>query len=205
MDDEKLNRKLWRYFQVNTPSTVVDAANSLAIDRRYCQKIVNFLLAQGCLSIVKGKGTRYDPKLYRVVPDNEPTWETDNEPIRRRKRRYKKTTRQKLWNNMKIEQVFTAHSLISSINVSINSSNRFIRSLYKAGYLICVCNGKKVKSSHRGTEKSRYRLVRDTGRLAPIVRDNGVWDQNQQRFYKFNPDFLSRKTSLKETQHDVAR
>lgn len=37
---------------------------------------------------------------------------------------------------------------------------------------------------HRG-EVAKYQLLRDTGRFAPIVRQNGCWDQNQQRLYPF--------------------
>jgi hypothetical protein len=54
--------------------------------------------------------------------------------------------------------------------------------------------GEMVRRVHG---KKRWMLVRDTGRHAPVLRNNGdVWDPNEQTLY--------RKPLLQEADHELA-
>ncbi|HEB4980873.1 TPA: hypothetical protein R0E67_004479 [Aeromonas dhakensis] len=65
-------------------------------------------------------------------------------------------------------------------NSTSNHAAIYTKALTKAGYVKVLAKA----MPHLG-EVAKYRLLRDTGRHAPIVRRNGCWDQNQQRLYPF--------------------
>ncbi|MCX9564934.1 hypothetical protein IG518_20580, partial [Vibrio cholerae] len=112
-----------------------------------------------------------------------------------RKRKFSKGYEQKLWNNMKIEQVFSIKSITSTLDIKESTANRFVKKLQKAGYLVRVINGRRVASNEFNY---RYRLIKDTGRLAPLSRRNGLWDLNEQKFYPFG-----HRSQPKEVMHDM--
>ena len=87
--------------------------------------------------------------------------------------RFKKNTRQKIWNNMKIQRAFSIASVVSSLEVPKTTAYAYIRPLHLSGYL-------------QKSGKNKYRFIRDTGRLAPIVRKLGCWDQNLMTLFLFN-------------------
>ncbi|MDH0308101.1 hypothetical protein [Aeromonas caviae] len=160
-------------------ATDVKQANLYALMRRW--------LASGHLSCVVEGPLRqrevFGCNRYQVSDVNEPPKFGTNQGtcISRKKRKSRrKTSQQKMWNTMKISRVFTLTELAMTSNSTSNHAGVYAKALAKAGYV-------KVQAKampHRG-EVAKYQLLRDTGRFAPIVRQNGCWDQNQQRFYPF--------------------
>jgi len=160
-------------------ATDVKQANLYALMRRW--------LASGHLSCVVEGPLRqrevFGCNRYQVSDVNEPPKFGTNQGtcISRKKRKSRrKTSQQKMWNTMKISRVFTLTELAMTSNSTSNHAGVYAKALAKAGYV-------KVQAKampHRG-EVAKYQLLRDTGRFAPIVRQNGCWDQNQQRLYPF--------------------
>ena len=160
-------------------ATDVKQANLYALMRRW--------LASGHLSCVVEGPLRqrevFGCNRYQVSDVNEPPKFGTNQGtcISRKKRKSRrKTSQQKMWNTMKISRVFTLTELAMTSNTTSNHAGVYAKALAKAGYV-------KVQAKampHRG-EVAKYQLLRDTGRFAPIVRQNGCWDQNQQRLYPF--------------------
>lgn len=75
---------------------------------------------------------------------------------------------------MKIGGCFTISSVVASIEVPQTTAYAYIRPLQRAGYLKLIRTG-----------PNKYRLIRDSGRLAPIVRKTGCWDQNLMQLFTF--------------------
>lgn len=160
-------------------ATDVKQANLYALMRRW--------LASGHLRCVVEGPLRqrevFGCNRYQVSDVNEPPKFGTNQGtcISRKKRKSRrKTSQQKMWNTMKISRVFTLTELAMTSNSTSNHAGVYAKALAKAGYV-------KVQAKampHRG-EVAKYQLLRDTGRFAPIVRQNGCWDQNQQRLYPF--------------------
>lgn len=160
-------------------ATDVKQANLYALMRRW--------LASGHLNCVVEGPLRqrevFGCNRYQVSDVNEPPKFGTNQGTctsRKKRKSRRKTSQQKMWNTMKISRVFTLTELAMTSNSTSNHAGVYAKALAKAGYV-------KVQAKampHRG-EVAKYQLLRDTGRFAPIVRQNGCWDQNQQRLYPF--------------------
>lgn len=101
-------------------------------------------------------------------------------------RNKRKTNQQKMWNTMKISRFFTLTDLMLTAETGQKQAWFYTDRLVKAGYvkvLFKVDSLLPVPARHGLT--GRYQLVRDTGRYAPLCRDHGCWDQNQQQLYPF--------------------
>jgi hypothetical protein len=134
---------------------------------------------------VRGKSVSFRSSTYQVInPQEPPNFGSGNRvTTERRKKRFKrKTYQQKMWNTMKISRHFKPADLSITAGVSVKSAARYIRLLMLAGYIQQMDRGEIKPVSERS-----YLLIRDTGRLSPMVRANpsGCWDQNQKRLYPF--------------------
>lgn len=94
------------------------------------------------------------------------------------------TDRQQVWNVLRIHTKANKRLIMTTTSVKSGLIYRYLLQLVKAGYL-------KPLNTRKGRPRGQcihYRLIRNSGRLAPQVRNNGVWDQNQQVFYPFNKE-----------------
>ncbi|MFL9603184.1 hypothetical protein [Aeromonas dhakensis] len=104
----------------------------------------------------------------------------------KKRRNRKKTVQQKIWNTMKISRRFTLADLMITANTNRNTAWHYTNELVRAGYVRLVVHvNPKMSVQDKYGLANIYQLIRDTGRFAPIRRDNGCWDQNQQRLYPF--------------------
>jgi hypothetical protein len=72
-------------------------------------------------------------------------------------------------------------------NASLKSIDKYLSALERAGYVKCVNRRKNANGKYQVMGKYRvYMLLNNTGRLYPIVRKDGCWDQNEQQLYPFN-------------------
>jgi len=89
------------------------------------------------------------------------------------------TTRQRIWQAMRILRVFSYADLQATAEAGRDNVRKFCQALHRAGYL-------RLERPKRNGKKGGYqvfRLVRDTGPNAPIPRDVGVYDLNQEKVY----------------------
>ncbi|CAJ1920363.1 hypothetical protein [Aeromonas veronii] len=154
----------------------------LGMGANHAHQLVNRLLSTGHVNIAVQGASRTASRYQVCIPQEKLPDEIDGRKAGRwaKKRATKKTSRQKMWNTMKISRTFGLIELAMTSNTATNSASIYTRSLVKAGYLKVLV----AAVPHKGIA-SKYLLTRDTGRHAPIVRRNGCWDQNQQRLYPF--------------------
>jgi predicted HTH transcriptional regulator len=197
MEPETCKAMVWRYIQKNPNSSASTVSLKLGIGKAYCQNIIRDLISIGCLHQTGGEGKSNNPRLLSIVEGKQYRSHTSDSDLLR-SRKFAKGNHQKLWNNMKIEQSFTARSITASVDIKEATAHRFITQLLKAGYLERIINSRKVIKNRFSY---RYRLIRDTGRLAPKLRKNGLWDMNEERFYSYARVAQNRT----EAHYDVAR
>jgi hypothetical protein len=108
----------------------------------------------------------------------------------------KKTARQRIWNSLKILTKCSTDQLLMTSNASLKSIDKYLSALEKSGYVKCINRRKNSNGKYQVMGKYRvYMLLNNTGRLYPIVRKDGCWDQNKQQLYPFNG-------MKKENHHD---
>ncbi|KJF67421.1 hypothetical protein [Rhizobium nepotum] len=84
--------------------------------------------------------------------------------------------RQRLWSVMRMSGAFVAAELVMAANWPLKrpevEAGKYLRALKRAGYLIELPNGARGQI--------RYRLIRNSGQLAPLVSsvDGTVYDPN---------------------------
>lgn len=86
--------------------------------------------------------------------------------------------RARAWNSMRILRSFTLADLMRTAEIREENADHFIRAIRRAGFI-------RVEKPNRGSRTATvYRIVRDTGPLAPIPWKNGeVLDQNTRTIY----------------------
>lgn len=176
----------WEYILAHPQFTVPELSKAIEMDLEQCRTTVNRWVKQNYLRHIGSPGVPGRPKRFAMVPGSQPRigkGANSGDLIRNQKT---KTGRQKMWNSMKISRVFTADSLCVTANVCKKTADEFIRKLVAAGYVSAV---KRVDTKQPNDEvkglASSYRLIRDSGRMSPIVRKTGCWDQNEQTLYPF--------------------
>ncbi|MGF1707469.1 hypothetical protein [Enterovibrio baiacu] len=184
---------MWDFLSTNPNCSVKEISVAASVGRAYADRIIKeWVRKRFVLVTEKGRGRR--PTRFSVCGDNKPSFDS----LGKTKRQYKKTIHQKLWNNMKISTFFTFNSLIGPIQGNKNTAKKLVLKLEAADYVRCVF---KAKNS---LQKNRYQLIRDTGRLVPIIHSNGCWDQNEKKLYPYKVSDLSSHHSGEEAHHDLA-
>ena len=189
MTEEQNNKRAaaWAYIQAHSQFTVPELSSAIEMDLEQCRTTVNRCVIQGYLRHVGGPGVPGRPKRFTMVPDSKPRigkGAFKGDVVKSQKT---KTGRQKMWNSMKISRVFTADSLCVTAGVCKKTADEFIRKLSAAGYVAAWHRIDTRRPNHEVQgQSSSYRLIRDTGRLSPIVRKTGCWDQNEQTLHPFN-------------------
>jgi predicted transcriptional regulator len=193
-------KSAWMQMLLRETFTAKDIADATNVSIVQCHTTIRVFISRGILTRVKGVGVYGNPRKLTVVLGKNPQFGSGGTIPKI----YKKNGRQQLWNNIKIARTFTIESLLSSIDVKITSAQEYVKCLKDAGYIVLIKEGKKQKGVRNG--KNLYRLVNDTGRLAPRKVKDGMWDQNENALYPIKHQIRSNITnSSKETQHDVAQ
>lgn len=94
------------------------------------------------------------------------------------------TLRRTIWNAMRIKGKFSLDDLAGAVLDGTETArtpekniSRYVYPLAAAGYLV------EMKRRQKG-EPVRWYLVRNSGPLSPVLRNNGdVWDPNEERLY----------------------
>lgn len=182
MVKETKTTEAWRWCCQRPTFTRRELVEANNISNSYADKMLARWIKSHSVEICTTK----QPRLFSAIPSNPPPFgKGSNSRLRgpcERKRNYRKTGRQKIWNSIKISRRFTLADLIATCGVNRTVAWCYVEGLVRAGY---------VKTLHRREHHlplsdrtpSRYQLLRDTGRYAPMLRKDGVWDQNEQRLY----------------------
>ncbi|CZF86756.1 MULTISPECIES: hypothetical protein [Vibrionaceae] len=204
MASSNLRETAWKWLQDHPNSSARDISTATGINITHCRDSLNTWLKKGWVIQKKTKGkTRY-PKRFSVDESAEPVWGQRGRIGSKIRYRHQKTKRQKLWNNMKIGRKFTVSDLVSSIDVEESTARNYLIYLNKSGFVVERSRKpeKKRLSPSQGKE-IEWLLIRDTGRLAPIVRREGCWDQNEQKLYPFQVPLKERQKQHCSSKEDM--
>lgn len=82
----------------------------------------------------------------------------------------------RIWQSMRVLVRFDSNELVITTEANDRTVSSFLRALHKAGYVRMI----KRQAGGRIGSRHIYQLIRDSGPLAPVVRQDGsgVWDQN---------------------------
>jgi hypothetical protein len=89
----------------------------------------------------------------------------------------------RMWKSMRMLRVFTTADLEATAEVSYNHAKKYVRALGEAEYLVMA---QPRKSGVTGGHAS-YRLVRNTGPVAPRFAIDGLFDANLADPYQLPP------------------
>ena len=183
----------WRWMCQQDSFDLLEVAEGSPLKLRNIYLVVRSWLASGHLRCVYqkpfGSSVSFRGSRYQVVETaGDPAFGSGNRKTKQRQKRriHRKTVQQKMWNTMKISRFFTLTDLMLTAETGQKQAWFYTDRLVKAGYvkvLFKVDSLLPVPARHGLT--GRYQLVRDTGRYAPLCRDHGCWDQNQQQLYPF--------------------
>jgi hypothetical protein len=79
-----------------------------------------------------------------------------------------------MWQSMRVMRCFTVAEVMATAEVGASAATKYVRYLLRAGYLRCVV----AKRNGRTGGHAQYRLVKDTGPLAPRVGKQAIRDPN---------------------------
>jgi len=182
LSTETKTRVAWQWCCQQPQFTRRQLQDAAEMTMSYSNQVVRAWSRAGIIERV-GHGSR--APLYRVInPDSPPLLGMGSNQTGRR-RSWRKTQQQKMWNSMLINNSFGLSDLIITSDVLLQSAYTYVNQLARAGYIKIVHRMQRKHVRPHEREPSRYQLVRDTGRFAPIIRPNGCWDQNEQRLYPF--------------------
>ncbi|ODS10957.1 hypothetical protein [Vibrio scophthalmi] len=199
MASENKRKIAWLQMLLRESFTSLEIANAVGISQVQCHTTIRHFLSQGIVKEVRGVGVASKPRVLTTVLGQDPKFGSGGGISKK----FKKTGRQQLWNNMKIARKFTVESLLSSIDVKQTSAQQYTKSLLDTGYLKLNLTGKTQKGIKNGYNV--YTLIRDTGRLAPKLMKEGCWDQNEQKLYPFTKGGNGKAQRVdKEKSNDVA-
>ena len=188
-------QRVWQYMLArDCLVSSLEVAKDLTLPTNHCRNVLNGFVEQHC-AVKQKVGRLYH---FAVFASSKPILTSGRSTVS--KHQYKKTGRQKIWNSLKMQHVVSIAELVCLASVSEANASLYVRKLVNAGYVrrkhtvnTALLNSKIVGKSNT------YQILRNTGRLCPIVRKDGCWDQNQQQLYQFNDNAQCR---IKENNHE---
>lgn len=91
--------------------------------------------------------------------------------------------RQRMWNTMRQLKRWDTADLEATADVSKNHAQRFVMALVEVQYVVLVTPAGRGRNGPRAI----YRLVRNTGPVAPRITEQGILDNNLVSPYSLPP------------------
>lgn len=176
--------KIWRAMRFLRRFSLEDLQVTTEIAYRECQQYAQELYKAGYLRLCSKQSSPGQQFTYLLVRNSGPLT-----PSARRTEVYDPNTkmtylceatdtkpgREDAWSVMRAGKTFSRKSLSKRSGASLTNMHRYIRALLVAGYLEVVA---PATPGTNGTP-AVYRLIKDTGELAPVVqRDGSLRDPN---------------------------
>lgn len=164
--------------------TVKQLTLSFNISDQRCRQILNHFVTRRYIT----KDLEDGLLTYQARAGARPVFNRSGRPTGQGvNNRTKKSARQRIWNSLKILNTCSMDQIMLTSDASLNSVSKYMQALEKAGYVKCTNRRKQPDGRRKVVGKYRvYMLLRNTGRLYPIVRGEGCWDQNQQNLYSYH-------------------
>jgi hypothetical protein len=106
------------------------------------------------------------------------------------RRRVGLDVRQHAWSSMRVFKVFTTEQIEATAGITRDNLRKYIKALHKSSYLRIA----RPKQNGRSQGHTVWRLIRDSGARAPIVRmdGSGVYDPNHDVVYPYREEVATR-------------
>ncbi len=177
---EPCTEDAWKAMCQKSQFTRSEIAKSLGVKQNIITQFTNRLLKQKAIELIGKNSNGLTQNVYRVLSstlDEKADIKFDSLRISGKKG----TVRQQIWNTLRINRKADKKLILSTTAATETGARRYLRILLDAGYIRQINKlGRREKGSCL-----MYRLVRDSGRLHPIEKPDGLWDQNTQTFYPF--------------------
>lgn len=158
-----------------------EIADALAVNPNLITKLTQRLQKQSAIGLLTSKSGN-SGNVYQVLVAQDAVILGAGRPQTPRAPQVKTgTVVQQIWNSIRINRQFTKNLILATSTAPAAKVSSYVGCLVKAGYV-------RVLNSRKGNPRQtclRYMLVRDTGRLHPTERPDGMWDPNTQTFYPY--------------------
>jgi hypothetical protein len=183
-------KQAWIWIQSQNSFTRDELAQATGLESKRCSTIIQALKKRGFIKVTAyPTGERFiggfTPKRYKAI--NGVAYNgrgQSNAPKHRRG-----TGQQCVWQSMRILRTFTYPDLVSTAEVSMSTARTYCNLLMQFGYVRQLRGRPSHLPNHeRIGEYAVFKLIKDTGPIAPKRQKGGLFDANLN----------------KEIQHDVA-
>lgn len=144
----------------------------IGVNRKTVNRFIRRLRDAGYLELVEDRPGKPDGVLYQIKkggPVNLP------KTIKRRE-----NARERAWTSMRILKTFTLAQLEATAEIGRVNLNQYVQALQRRGYLRIACERQK---GYAGSW-NHYRLIRNSGPLAPLARRDGtIFDPNTNQYF----------------------
>ncbi|BCV29227.1 winged helix-turn-helix domain-containing protein [Shewanella algae] len=182
--------RAWAWIHSQYSFTRAELAKATGLAPKRCSSIISALKKRGFIKdTALPTGERFiggfTPKRYKSV--NRAEYRGRGKSTAPKHRRG--TAQQCVWQSMRIMRTFTYPDLVATAEVSMSTARVYCNLLAQFGYVRQVRGRPNhLPNSQRVGEYASFRLVKDTGPIAPKRQKGGLFDANLN----------------KEIQHDVA-
>lgn len=170
----------WHWIQRQPSFTREELAEALGLTLKQCSTIIFAFKKRGEIKVISQVevAAKRGPKLKRYAAVSQ-TLRGQSEQT---KRRYG-ARKQRLWQSMRILRNFTYPDLVATAEVSLSSAHAFCNLLIKFGYVRQIrANPTNLSLQDRAGQYAVYRLVKDTGPIAPKKQDIFLFDANLKEY-----------------------
>ncbi|WP_337840482.1 hypothetical protein [Rheinheimera sp.] len=166
-----LSQRAWEWIKQQPEFTSKQLAAHMEVSLRSAQMVIAYLQEKKAIQTLHSS---LNPVIYAAVDGACPVF-----PGKARFHPRLKSARQTMWQAMRFLHRFTVCEVEATAETSRANVMKFLSDLTKAGYVkIITPQRRKASMQQRRGHKVQYLLVKNTGRLYPIVRPGEVYDQN---------------------------
>ncbi|WP_102798758.1 hypothetical protein [Bowmanella denitrificans] len=164
----------WEWIQTQPSFHATDLVHALNITLHQAQMAIDYLKSLGAVETVNAT---FNPVLYSRVKGVKPIL-----PGKNRTSPKPKSARQRIWQAMRFLRKFTVDDLTGSAEATRASVEKYLSDLICYGYVvISQPQRRRASMAVRTGSKVVYMLLENTGYKYPIIRPNGLWDQNRKQ------------------------
>lgn len=169
----------WQWVQRQPSFTKEELAAATGLTLKQCSTIIYALKKRDDIKVISQQETTKrgpKPKRYIVVS------KTIKSKFAQSKRRYG-DCQQRVWQSMRILRTFTYSDLVATAEVSKGIAKSFCNLLMQFGYVHQIrANPTNLPVQQRAGQYAVYRLVKDTGPIAPKRQDIFLFDANLKEY-----------------------
>ncbi|MEE2025060.1 hypothetical protein [Alkalimonas mucilaginosa] len=171
MKKKTLSQRAWEWIKEQPDFGSAELAAHMDVSLKSAQMVIAHLQD---LKAIETTSQGVKPVVYQAVPGANPHLPGKNTTAVR-----PKSQRQRIWQAARFLGEFTIADIQATAECSRNSIERYLCDLVRFEYVVIKRGlNRKASMKERTGRPVRYRLSKNTGHKYPIVRDNGLYDQN---------------------------